>query len=161
MNELLSGERLSDKSYSEKAEENIMALMKENESNKKGNVAQVVLGAILVGLAFAILIFGCGPGMVILTFYIDFVAILVLGLLCAAMVLLSGKKTKYEILSCLQKVAIPCGALIMLFEFIIILGSLDDPSTLGPNLAVCILTMLYAVIVYLIVTVLKERCVGA
>ena len=34
VNELLSGQCLSDESYSEKAEENIMALMKENESNK-------------------------------------------------------------------------------------------------------------------------------
>ena len=35
VNKLLSGERLTDESYSEKADENIMTLMKENECNKK------------------------------------------------------------------------------------------------------------------------------
>ena len=44
VNELLSGERLTDGSYSEKAEENIMALIKENESSKKGSRLQLLLG---------------------------------------------------------------------------------------------------------------------
>ena len=157
VNELLSGERLSDKSYSEKAEENIMALMKENESNKKGSFLQVIFGVLLIVLSFAILVLGSSRGTGILGYYVDFIAALVLGMLCAATVLLSGKRTKQDILACLQKVVIPNGVLIMLFEFIIILGGLDDPSTLGPSLAVCILTLLYAVGVYLIVTILKER----
>lgn len=134
-----------------------MALMKENESNKKGSFLQVIFGVLLIVLSFAILVLGSSRGTGILGYYVDFIAALVLGMLCAATVLLSGKRTKQDILACLQKVVIPNGVLIMLFEFIIILGGLDDPSTLGPSLAVCILTLLYAVGVYLIVTILKER----
>ena len=37
VNELLSGERLSENSYSQKAEENIMNLMQEKEENNKQN----------------------------------------------------------------------------------------------------------------------------
>ena len=47
VNELLSGQRLSEESYSKKAEENIMALMKENKSNKKGIRWRIVLGVFL------------------------------------------------------------------------------------------------------------------
>ena len=38
VNELLSGERLSGDDYPRKAEETIMALMKDNETNKKKNI---------------------------------------------------------------------------------------------------------------------------
>ena len=47
VNELLSGERLSENSYSQKAEENIMNLMQEKEDNKKQNKKDI-LGAVLV-----------------------------------------------------------------------------------------------------------------
>ena len=159
VNELLSGERLSEESYSEKAEENIMALMKENENNKKGNFMRSIFGIVFTVMAFLILIFCCGRGFAVLSYYYDCVSMLVLGLLSGGVVLLSGKKTKIEILSCLQKTVIPNGVLIMLSEFIIIMARLLEPAELGPNLAVCILTLLYAVVVYLVVTVLKMRCV--
>ena len=47
VNELLSGERLSENSYSQKAEENIMNLMQEKEENNKQN-RKHFLGAVLV-----------------------------------------------------------------------------------------------------------------
>lgn len=47
VNELLSGERLSEDSYSRKAEENIMNLMKETENHKKQN-KRTVIGAVLI-----------------------------------------------------------------------------------------------------------------
>ena len=158
VNELLSGERLSEESYSEKAEENIMALMKENENNKKGNYIRDIFGMFFVIIPFVLSIFLSEQGMRMWTFYYDIPSVLMLSLLCIGMVLLSGKKTKLEILSCLQKTVIPNGVLIMLFEFIILMGCLTQPEQLGPNLAVCILTLLYSVIVYLVVTILKMRC---
>ena len=158
VNELLSGERLSQESYSEKAEENIMALMKENESNKKGNLTRIIFGSIFVITPFGIAMLCSGRGMSMWMNYYDFPSILMLGLLCIAMVLLSGCKTKLQILSCLQKTVIPNGVLIMLFEFVILMSILSEPAAIGPNLAVCILTLLYSVIVYLAVTILKVRC---
>ena len=47
VNELLSGERLTGESYSEKAEENIMALMKENKSNTSRIPWRIILGILL------------------------------------------------------------------------------------------------------------------
>ena len=157
VNELLSGERLSQESYSEKAEENIMALMKENEINKKGNLTRIIFGSIFAIMPFGIAMLCSGGGMSMWMNYYDFPSILMLGLLYIAIVLLSGCKTKLQILSCLQKTAIPNGVLIMLFEFVILMSILSEPDAIGPNLAVCILTLLYSVIVYLAVTILKIR----
>lgn len=154
VNELLSGEQLSEQNYSEKAEENIMALMKENEISKKGGVLQILLGIALGCLAVVLM---TGIGGVTLGYFIDLPALVLLMLLCVAGILISGKKSKSEIIGVLQKVLIPSGVLIALFEVVIVLIKVDDISTIGPNLAVCILTPLYALIVYLIVTLIKER----
>lgn len=154
VNELLSGEQLSEQSYSEKAEENIMALMKENEINKKGGLLQILLGIALGCLAIVLM---TGIGGVTLGYFIDLPALVLLMLLCVASILISGKKSKFEIIGILQKVLIPSSVLIALFEVVIVLIKVDDISTIGPNLAVCILTPLYALVVYLIVTLMKER----
>lgn len=48
VNEMLSGERLDEESYKEKAEENMMDLIKENAENKKRMALSVICGAITV-----------------------------------------------------------------------------------------------------------------
>lgn len=48
VNEMLSGERLDEKNYKERAEENMMDLIKENAENKKRMALSVICGAITV-----------------------------------------------------------------------------------------------------------------
>ena len=72
--------------------------------------------------------------------------------------MLSGRKTKLDKLDFLQKVSIPNGVLVSLLQSVFILALLDDISTLGPNLAVCILVLTYSMVVYVAVTILKARC---
>ena len=48
VNEMLSGERLDEESYKERAEENMMDLIKENAENKKGMALSVIWGTITV-----------------------------------------------------------------------------------------------------------------
>ena len=43
----------------------------------------------------------------------------------------------------------------MIISGVILLGRLDDPSTIGPNLAVCFLSGFYAVIIEFILLPLK------
>lgn len=52
VNELLSGERLSDDSYSRKAEENIMNLMLETEKHKKQNRRTIINAVLIIILSF-------------------------------------------------------------------------------------------------------------
>ena len=48
VNELLTGERLSESDYRKKAEENMMELMKENRENKKRMALSVICGIITI-----------------------------------------------------------------------------------------------------------------
>lgn len=155
VNELLSGEMLSEQSYSKKAEENIMALMKENETNKKRSMLQIVFGIILAGFAFVLMFSSLGLQSVIN--YLDLPSLILLALFSLAGFLISGKHGKDEILEFIQKTIIPIGVLICLFEVVVLLHILTEPSLMGPSLAVCILVPLYSVAVYVMVTFIKER----
>ncbi len=55
VNELLSGERLSDSDYRKKAEDNMMNLMEERERNKKKVYLQIAVAVAVVLPAFALL----------------------------------------------------------------------------------------------------------
>lgn len=48
VNDLLTGERVSEDDYQKKAEENMMNLMKENEENKKQMILSVICGVITI-----------------------------------------------------------------------------------------------------------------
>lgn len=59
---------------------------------------------------------------------------------------LSELRRTLDVVEMMQKQLIYAGVLCMLMSFITILGQLTRPENLGPNLAVAILTILYAVI---------------
>lgn len=59
---------------------------------------------------------------------------------------LSELRRTLDVVEMMQKQLIYAGVLCMLMSFITILGQLTSPEYLGPNLAVSILTILYAVI---------------
>ena len=60
-----------------------------------------------------------------------------------------------EILSVLQKIVVPNGVLIALIQVVNMLWDLDEPSAIGPIVLACILSILYGVSSYLVVTILK------
>ena len=159
VNELLSGERLSGESYSEKAEENIMALMKENENNKKEGLGKSIFGILLAfaSVTFLMVAFDGLEGLRIWRYYYDGVGVIAFLLLSLACVLLSGKKTKAEILRVLQKTSIPNGILLAVFQFVITLRRLDNLAAIGPNVAILTLVALYGIATYLVATLLLER----
>lgn len=157
VNELLSGQCLSGESYSKKAEENIMALMKENENNKKESVIPVISGGLLIAISLLTLMIAGGEGLWVLSYYIDLPCILSLGALCAGALLLSGKKTKMERLIFLQKIVFPSGVLVTMFQFVLLLRTLNDVGKTGPMIAVCVLSLFYAAVLYVVVSILKAR----
>lgn len=61
-----------------------------------------------------------------------------------------------EAVSLTRKVMLAAGGFTVCFSFVLILGGLDDPAALGPSLAVCILTMLYALAFVLILLPLES-----
>ena len=59
VNELLSGERVSEEDYQKKAEENMMMIIKEKEENKKRYVLTIICGIISVVSYLTILLVVC------------------------------------------------------------------------------------------------------
>lgn len=158
MNELISGQRLTETDYSSKAEENIMALMKENKRIKKSTVIKNICGVVLAILALFLMLASTPYAWTdLFIFYLDFPTIILLALLSVACVLLSGKKTYPDVLGVLLKVSIPNGVLVTAVTFVTVLVQLSDVSYLGLHLAVCALAIVYAVIEYIVVFCLFQH----
>ena len=158
VNELLSGEKLPVENYSMKAEENMMNLLKQNEDNQKNSKWQMIVGIILGILTLVLLfssMYGTRPNM--LTFFLDMPSLLGVILICVSIVLISGAKGKKEIFEIVQKTAIPAGVFISLIAVVVIMGILEDPATIGPNLAVAVLSIFYGVLIYLILIPVNKR----
>ena len=90
-------------------------------------------------------------------YFIDVLDMIFIVLFEAGIILISGERSKPGILSLLGKTIIPVGAVISLATTIILLGSLDDPSTVGCNLAVAILALLYSCIIKIVLELLIEK----
>ncbi len=156
VNELLSGERLSSTDYSEKAEENMMNLMKENENYKKSSILQTWIGVALGALLAVVFLFSIlGNGR--LTWFLDLSLLLKLILVCGACVLASGACSKKSIVTVIHKALIPAGALTALSQGIILLHNMADLSSLGPVFSVMVLSLVYSLLLYLIFIPLRER----
>lgn len=68
---------------------------------------------------------------------------------------LSELKRTQDVLEMMQRQVICAGILSMLVTFVIIMGSLYDLAALGPNLAVAILTVLYATVIVMLLLPLQ------
>ncbi|MBR2274888.1 MAG: helix-turn-helix transcriptional regulator [Lachnospiraceae bacterium] len=160
VNELLSGQRIPPADYSEKAEENMMNLLKENEGTKKQSRKQYITGIVLLAVCLLLLIkttFSGSPR-ITLAWYIDLPSLLFLVVPCLALVLVTGLKDGYETILFLKKILVPVCVFETLFELVLVLGSaMDRVEAIGPNLAVCMLTPLYTSILYLIFLLLERK----
>ena len=158
MNELLSGQKLSESVYSQKAEENIMALMKENEQAKKGIGIRTGIGILFAILAFVLVVFSMQyDAILVIGGCLDMISILLMVFLAIAEVFLSGRRSYLDILQILHKTAVPNGALLMVFSMITVLLRENDSKTVLVNLSVCMITLLYGLVEWLVTYILLER----
>ena len=154
VNELVYGEKLPPEDYSKKAEENIMNLLQEGQANKKSEIWKIILGSVLL-----IVVFLTNMKLIHADFswYLDVWSLIVPSGILVAIVLLSGKRRKEEMIYLLQKTVIPVGVSVSLISVVSIGGALSDPGTIGTNFAVAILSLLYSVIIYVILCILEQR----
>ncbi len=163
VNELLSGEKLSDDSYHGKAEENMMTLMKEKQNSGRVNaIVGMILGVLFVlGTAWMtagnILWYYDMPSLILIT-----VLLLILLFMCGltkdffkGIAFFFGKNKEMEEAELCRSraalklvlIALPIDGLVAsLIAIVAIIGKLTDPSALGPNIAVAILTLLYSLV---------------
>lgn len=148
VNELLSGEVLPPEFYEKKAEENMKTLIKENEKNTKTNWIQMILGEVLVIVAFVFLAICIGIKM--LGNYFDLPSLLYLVLISAGVVLLSRPAGKREVFAALQKAVIPAGALASVVSLIQIFLYAEDMEVIFTSVAVALLPIAYGIFLYLL-----------
>ena len=160
VNELLSGEKLPPQAYSEKAEVNMFNLLKENEETKKSGRKQTTIGAaiLFISVITFIRLSFAGAERISLAWYLDLPSLLFLVLPSFGLLMFSGARGREEIIGFLLKILPPLTLVEFLFMLVVVLGvlSVENTGALGPNLAVCILTPLYAAIAYTILLMLKK-----
>lgn len=154
VNELLSGEAITPEDYSNKADNTIINLLEEHHKSKRTEVVQFVIGSFLF-------IIGCTllfqlPGISI-AWYFDLPTLIILVVLCLACSLLSGAKSVFSIIQVMRKVCIPIGILESIVPIVFILGKIDDLEIIGTKFAVSILSILYALFLYIIFLIIEKR----
>lgn len=156
LNELISGEKLPPENYSQKAEENLMDLLKKEQESKRRLRLSIFIGILLIIATFIFSIITCG-GQIAL--YLDTPSLLFIAVPAFGLVLISGKRDLASIISLLRKTIIPIGASVSIVSLVVILAIVahQHPDVLGPNLAVCVLAFLYSLIIYLVLTVWEAR----
>ncbi len=170
VNELLLGERIAQENYVDKAEENMIELVKESEIHRqKGtwSVVGTVLGLLLLAVACIGVIFSWG-GMPALLYFVDMptlffmIGIPVLVLVASSALrdffqgffVIYGKKAygnetirdSWIAMKTTLYIIPVTGVLICFVSLVVIIGTLDKPEMLGPLIAVAMLPIFYSAI---------------
>ena len=182
VNELLSGERLSADSYHGKAEENMMELMKQSETEKKGSRVWTVVGTV-AGLALCVLFSVSSAGLTHGIWYIDMPSLVcIVGFLLASLGLSGQMRYFFDAFSfCFgkkrnaggeadderekaayalrfaEKISVLSGIFGMVHGTVMVIGNLENIEYLGPNMAVACLTVFYGILFAIVFTVLEGR----
>lgn len=134
----------------------------------KKNIRLVLLGELILFVAvFLFNIFLCNGGVLDIAWFIDIPSFILIFVVLIPGLLIMGKgkdfakafsvgikpysllelKNIIGAVDAAQKLTVFGALFAMIIAGVLILGRLDDPATIGPNLAVCFLAGFYAVIV--------------
>ena len=158
VNELLSGEKIVDTEYSKKAEENMMNLIADSRKNGKAEfIFGIILAVVLIVLlGLGVQSFGGGSGVKI-GYYIDVPSLFFLVLGCLAFGMIAVEKTLMGFLRVAEALVIPFGVMETMIQMLYVLYHVNEITKLGPNVAVALLSTLYALIIYVVVRLIRFR----
>lgn len=165
VNELLSGEKLPPETYSEKAEENMMNLLKENESTRKTAWIQWVLGAVLLLLSICFIFtvsLGIGGWFYFLPNILDLPSFMMVAMLTGALTLLSGPRNKKELVMVIRKNLLPVGLFGTMMGAFMTITSMDFLAegwqhTFFICMMIAAIPFVYALAAYMLFGVVEER----
>lgn len=180
VNELLSGEKLSDDSYHGKAEENIVKLMEQTENDRKRERNALVGGLLGTAALIAALAYIIGMVSENLVWYMDIPSLMVIVPVTVIVLLTSGlvkdffaafaicfgthkpvDEVKLERAVAAHKlvlIAVPViGVITSLVAVVSLFGNYNAADSIGQNLAVAFLTVLYSLIFDLILLPVSGR----
>lgn len=183
LNELLSGERLSEESYSGKAEENMMNLARDvqegRENKKRVGIIGLICGilAFLFCLEFTLVSVG-GIGGV--ASFIDFPTLIMIVGFTLGIELIAGRikrvfkalgaavkntgdldentrKVYLQDLKFFIRTTVISSFITAIIGFINLLHNMENPATIGPSLGVMLIVVFYASVIIAVVFALRER----
>lgn len=184
VNELLSGERLSQNDYHNRAEENMIHLVQEKEKINKNRTKTSMLSMLLI-LAVVLLlmiilsVYTTGPSVFYWEYLVDGPDLLAMAVVTTLLLLITGqlkyfgkafaivcgkssietseeKKKICDTLVFVEKLLWCIGIVIVTVYLIIVLYNVAEPATIGPNLAVAIGALLYSALGNLILLPIKS-----
>lgn len=182
VNELLSGESLSENNYNEKAEDIIMTLIQEKETlvkkDKKYNIISGIGFILLIFILLAMVVVPVGL-LDVLSYLFDGITSAVMNLLIISVILMASKKSKDffrafalarrnendadELLASLLAVKLAIasslmgGGLIATLEAVFALHMMASPSVIGPYIARFLLSLFYGILFAILLLPLKMR----
>lgn len=154
VSELLSGEKLSPEIYSERTENTIVTLLKEKEKIKRNQWIQIMIGVFLLVFAiyFAIMSNGLSANA---EWYLNIPTLAVLLLVSVSCGLVASFRNKGKFVYALQQVVLPVGAIIGMYQLMNALIFYDSALALITCLVNCIQPILYALIFYVGLMLIK------
>ena len=135
VNELLSGEALTEDVYLQKAETNFVEIIRENGFSKNKVIIRLFAGlSLFIGTSILI------------------------GILSKSN-FISGKRTMDDVLVLLRHISIPTGVLLTIVSLAMAATEISDITNLAAYLVVSLLATLYGIIEYIIVMILSKRSI--
>lgn len=157
VNELLSGEYLNEEICLEKAETNIVEIIRENKFSKKKVVAKLFAGlALFIAAALLIGILSSLNLSEVIAGLFDLPTLVILVFINLGAILISGKRSFDDILFLLRYIAIPAGVLLSIISLAMAATEISDINTLAAYLVIALLSTLYGIIEYILVVIISK-----
>lgn len=142
----------------------------------KKNIRLVLLGELLLFIiVFLILTLGTGFGTSSILWFLDFPSLIIILLILIPGLIIMGEwkdflkafsvgikdyrllelKNIIEAVAAAQKLTVYAALFAIIISGVLLMGNLSSPETIGPNLAVCFLAGLYAVVIEFILLPLR------
>ena len=157
VNELLSGEYLNEEIYLEKAETNIVEIIRENKFSKKKVVAKLFAGlALFIAAALLIGILSSLNLSEVIAGLFDLPTLVILVFINLGAILISGKRSLGDILFLLRHIAIPAGVLLSIISLAMAVSEISDINNLAAYMVIALLSTLYGIIEYILVVIISK-----
>lgn len=155
VNELVAGQSIPKEEYTQKAEENMINLLQQNQANQQASLFDRVLGMVLIVAAFAATYFSMLRAN--LAWFIDLPTMLILGCFGLGVYFVNRKKDAKNRIRITRKSLFPICMVIFSVSLIAALGNLGNLEAFGPNIAVSLLSVLYTAITNFVLLMIEQR----
>jgi hypothetical protein len=158
VNELLSGEYLTEDVYLEKAETNFVDIIRENDISRKKIFAKLFAGLAL--FIFALILIAVMSKISlsnIVMGFLDAPTFIIFLFINLGAIIISGRRTLDDILTLLRRISIPTGVLLTFVSFSLFPMNITSINLFWGCIMVSLISSVYGLVEYLIVIILSRN----